>query len=115
MRKKQQITLSGLSGGILEEKFRTAMKEVAINIADPNTEAKSVREINIKIKIKPNENREVAIYDASCTTKLTPNKSYQNVLFIGTENDNVGLFESDSKQEEIEFMQEITKGNLVKS
>lgn len=111
MKKNRKITLSSLSGGILEEKFEDAMKQVVSNIIDPNTEAKSVREINIKIKIKPNENREVVIYDASCTTKLTPNKPYQNVLFVGSEEKNIGLFESDSRQEEMEFYKAVTLEN----
>ena len=102
--KRVKVTLKNLAGGILEEKFAAAMKQVVANISDPNTEAKFVREITLKIKIKPNENREVAVYDASCTTKLANTKAYQSVVFISAEENNEGLFESDSRQEELEFI-----------
>lgn len=76
------VTLANLGRGGLEEKYGMALKRVLANIADPNTSL-AAREINIKIKIVPDDNRKAATVDVQCTEKLAPPKGMRTQFFIG--------------------------------
>ncbi|MEK5479915.1 hypothetical protein NYE70_23755 [Paenibacillus sp. FSL R5-0407] len=56
MSKSVEIKLESLADGSISERFNQELQKVLINIADPNTEAKTTRKINISLTIKPNEN-----------------------------------------------------------
>lgn len=98
---KTFVRLSTLGGGALEEAFEEAIKEVAKNINDPNTEAEAVRGINIKIKIKPTKTREAVVYEINCNPVLAGQKSVPGFLFVSDKKDEQGLYETDSKQLEL--------------
>ena len=98
---KTMVTLATFGSGALEEGFKEAIKEVAKNINDPNTEAEAVREINIKIKIKPTKTREAVVYEVHCNPKLAGQKSVPGFLFVSGNADDLGLYEQDSKQLEL--------------
>ena len=65
-------SLSDLMDGGVEERFNTAIAEVWENIYDPNTEARKTREVNIKVKITPNERRDSCDFRVSVVPKLAP-------------------------------------------
>ena len=65
-------SLSDLMDGGVEERFNTAIAEVWENIYDPNTEARKTREVNIKVKITPNERRDSCDVRVSVVPKLAP-------------------------------------------
>lgn len=65
-------SLSDLMDGGVEERFNAALAEVWENVYDPNTDAKKPREVNLKIKITPNERRDSCDFRVSVVPKLAP-------------------------------------------
>lgn len=65
-------SLSDLMDGGVEERFNAALAEVWENVYDPNTDAKKPREVNLKIKITPNERRDSFDFRVSVVPKLAP-------------------------------------------
>ncbi len=61
-----------LCGGAVLEALDIEVQKVLENIADPNTEAKKVREISLKIQVKPNEQRNMADVMVKTDCKLAP-------------------------------------------
>jgi len=49
----EEVNLSNILNGALEEKFKLEVQKVMNNIADPNVKRGGVRTIDIKLKIKP--------------------------------------------------------------
>jgi hypothetical protein len=66
------LKLETLNGGGVIEAIEVGVQSVLDNIADPNTDAKKPREVNIKLKFKPNEQRNMGEVEATITTKLQP-------------------------------------------
>lgn len=79
----RKFTLSTLKGGALEERFQEGLKEVAMNIADPNTEARLKRKITLEITFSPNEGRDHAAIAIAVKTKLQPYMEVNGELFFG--------------------------------
>ena len=53
---QSEITgLSSIQNGVVDDLFNEAWKDLIANLSDPNVQADAVREINIKIKVKPQE------------------------------------------------------------
>lgn len=63
-------SLSELMDGGVEERFNQELAKVWENVYDPNTNAKTAREVVLKIKIIPNERRDSCDFKVSCTSKL---------------------------------------------
>jgi len=49
----EEVTLSNILNGALEEKFKIEVQKVMENITDPNVKKGAVRTIDIKLQIKP--------------------------------------------------------------
>jgi hypothetical protein len=79
----EPLSFQNLGGGAAEEKFNDVLDEVLENILDPNTRAETVREITMKIKIKPSEKRDSADVIISCDPKLAPQKVFPTKIFLG--------------------------------
>ena len=78
------LKLENIGLGAVSEKFDDELLNVIGNVLDVNTEAKTVREINIKLKIKPNpENREKCSMEAIVSSKLAPTKTLISTLHVG--------------------------------
>ena len=84
-----RLTLSNLGGRDVngrsgcEEMFQESLSEVLSNIARLDTEATAVREIAIKIKIKPNADRNVGDVEINTSTKLAPLNSAHGRIALG--------------------------------
>ena len=65
-------SLSELMDGGVEERFNAELARVWDNVYDPNTDARKVREVTLKIKILPNERRDACDFKVSCSSKLAP-------------------------------------------
>ena len=65
-------SLSELMDGGPEERFNIELGKVWDNIRDPNTNAKTPREIILKVKAIPNERRDAAEFKVTVTSKLAP-------------------------------------------
>lgn len=79
----ERISLDGLTGGALQEKFSMAMEEVLRNMQDPNTPWKNKRAITIRLAFEQNEDRDDAKVDISVDTKLAPVKPIVTRMGIG--------------------------------
>jgi hypothetical protein len=79
------VSLASLGGGAIEERFRQALEAVIANIADPNTSAEAVREITLKLRLKPSKSRRQAAATFSCQTKLPSAEQVALELFLGVD------------------------------
>lgn len=77
------LKLSDLMNGGLEEKVNRELTKVIENVLDPNTEATKAREINIKIKIVPWEDRSKCNMNAEVKSKLQPGKKIDTIIYVG--------------------------------
>jgi hypothetical protein len=75
--------MENIGGGAAREQFDDALCEVLANIQDPNTKAEAVREVTLKVKFKPNEDRTESIIEINVAPKLAPAKPYPSRIFIG--------------------------------
>lgn len=74
--------LEQLAMGAVMEAFDHELQNVVQNVLDPNTEAKAKREISIKIKVKPNEHRNMADVEAHTASKLAPARPVETTLLF---------------------------------
>lgn len=66
----RELTIENLEGGAVLERLEFELSEVLKDCADVNKEAESVREINCKIKIKPDSSRTVLLIGIETGNKL---------------------------------------------
>lgn len=99
---EQFISLETLMEGAAVEKFQTELDAVLENILDPNTKPEAVREITLKLKIKPKENRKSADVSVLATSKLAPAIESKTVIFIGRKQNRAVAAESDMRQMKLE-------------
>ena len=98
-----QLSLGSIGGGVAEEKFSEEPQKVLDNIVDPNTEEKAVREITIKVKLKPNGTRSHIDIFVSSASKLGPSKAYLTKAFVGRRSDGTGEAH-EHNPEQMQFM-----------
>ncbi len=79
----EPLSFDNLGAGVAEEKFEEALKKVLENVLDPNTRAQTAREIILRVKIKPSENRTDADVVIACDVKLAADKVFPTRIFIG--------------------------------
>jgi hypothetical protein len=87
----EKLTIETLACGAALERFNDALSELLLNIMDPNT-GKGTREINLKVKFKPNDDRTMVEMQIECTPKLRPAVELKTHAYIGL--DNKGLPEA---------------------
>lgn len=81
----EKVSLANLGGGAAIELFNEELQKVLDNIVDENTKPTAVREVALKVKIKPAEDRDYGDVHISCTSKLAPIAPYPTNFFIGKE------------------------------
>ncbi|TLG71400.1 replication terminator protein [Culicoidibacter larvae] len=79
MDKNKNMAFDGLAGGAAGEQFQ----EVLQNIADPNTDPKKKRELQIKLIFEPDENRDLLNVNIQCVPKLAPSVQSFTRMSIG--------------------------------
>lgn len=79
----EEIQISTLAGGAVEERFNDALQEVLENIQDPNTDAKKKRKITLTVTFEPKESRDFTGVDFQVKTTLQPAVPVQTGLIIG--------------------------------
>src|SRR5262245_46253480 len=77
------VNLETLGSGACNELFDDAFQKVLDNIADVNTSAKTAREVNLKVILKPDEDRRFATIAIQASAKLAPAKPFATAVFIG--------------------------------
>lgn len=78
-----QINLQELAGGAVAERFNREFQKVLNNIADPNTEAKKKRKVQMTVTVTPNEDRTLATITILAKPTLEPAKQIETQLVIG--------------------------------
>ncbi|MBW2596738.1 MAG: replication terminator protein [Deltaproteobacteria bacterium] len=66
MGNKEGLSLANIKNGAAIEAFDLVLQDVLINIQDPNTEAKDEREITLRVKFKPDEDRFLSATGIEC-------------------------------------------------
>ena len=77
-----RVSLESLANGAAKELFDIELTRVLENILDRNTTEKT-REITLKVKIKPNKERDFCDVNVTCNAKLAAIDDVKTHLFIG--------------------------------
>jgi len=80
------LSIINLANGAACEQFDYELGRVIRNIADPNTPAKKVREVMLKVKITPDENRMIGAMKVTVDSKLASQQTLLTALVMGIEN-----------------------------
>ena len=80
---EQPVTLFTLANGAAAELFDEELAKVVSNVLDLNTEAETVREINLKVKISPDDSRRMAAVSVQVTSKTGPIRGVGTQFFFG--------------------------------
>lgn len=86
MQNLQNVNLKTLSEGAMIERGNLELEKVLENIEDPNT-GFGIREINIKLKFKPREDRQSAEISIQATSKLAPVTEHLTQVYLGQNDD----------------------------
>lgn len=79
---KQIIDLNTFAGGALAEKVNIEVQKVLDNIADPNTDHKKARKVQVNITLKANEKRNLANVIVDTKSTLVPAVGVETELII---------------------------------
>ena len=80
---REKLTMTTICDGAVQEKVDRALRAVADNILDPNTDPKKKRSITMKIVFQPNEDdREDVAVHVEVTKNLAPEAGVKTQLFI---------------------------------
>jgi len=83
---QKKLSLINLGGGAAVELFDIELRRVILNVLDPNTQLKMTREINLKIQLKPDDDRESVDILVTCSAKNAPPKTFPTKAYIGKDN-----------------------------
>lgn len=78
----ERVSLQSLCDGAAIERFDIALAEVVENVLDINTDPKVTREITLKLKFKPNEDRTYAHVEMAVSSKVAPLAPVQTIMTI---------------------------------
>lgn len=95
---KEQMSLINIKGGVAVELFDFEFQNVLKNIIDPNTNAEAVREITLKVKIKPDKERNFGPISIQAVAKLAPAAPVTTQAFFGMERGKAVAHEYNPKQ-----------------
>ncbi|MFX3616104.1 MAG: replication terminator protein [Sporolactobacillus sp.] len=79
----EKINLDALAGGAVAERFNRELQLVLNNIADPNTDAKKKRKLQLTVTFSPDEKRSLAGLSILAKKTLVPAKEIETQLVIG--------------------------------
>lgn len=78
-----EMNINEIAGGVIQEKFQDAFKNVVENMLDVNTPYKAKRKITIEIGFTQNESRTLVSVDCNVTEKLAHNIPASTQMGIG--------------------------------
>lgn len=110
---EDRISLATLANGGAIEMVDDELSRVFDNIVDLNTAAKKAREVILKIKLTPDEDRELANVEISAVSKLAPVNPYPTKIEIFKDREGRGVgMEYNPKQ--IKTNETVEDGKIVK-
>jgi len=77
------LNLGNLGGGAVAEQFDDALQRVLENIADPNTDWKAARVVQVSVRFVPKEDRKRLTMRYAVTTRLTPTRTFECDAVLG--------------------------------
>lgn len=78
----EEVSLSNLCGGAIEEVFQREFAQILANIADVNTDAEAKRKITLEFTISPFEDRSGAQVTFACKSKTVPVEAVKGTVFL---------------------------------
>jgi hypothetical protein len=78
----EEVTLSNLCGGAVEEVFQREWAAMLANVADVNTDAEAKRKVTLEFEIKPFEDRSGAQITFHCKSKTVPVVAVKGTVFL---------------------------------
>jgi hypothetical protein len=97
------LSIDNMANGAVYEMLGEALKRMAANISDPNTEPTARRGISIKIVANPYKDRSGAEYSIAVETKLAGIRPAEGTMYIARRGGEYLAFGKSTKQTEIEF------------
>lgn len=98
MAEERVVTLASLGEGAALERFQVELEKVLENVADPNTEPDALREITLKVKIKPDAERRSAAVSILTGCKLAPYQAASTTVYMGRRQGELVAIESNPQQ-----------------
>lgn len=97
------LSIDNMAGGAVYEMLDEALKRMASNISDPNTEPTQKRKITITIDASPYKDRSGAEYTVKVENKLAGIRPAEGTMYIARRGGELLAFGKNTKQTEIEF------------
>ncbi|GBC62507.1 hypothetical protein DENIS_3479 [Desulfonema ishimotonii] len=107
----REINLINIGGGAAVEMFGRSLEKVLTNIADPNAETKTPREITLKFRFKPDSSGTVAHVEVQSVEKLAPVEAYRTLMHVTETADGISAMEYNPNQ--LKLPTERQMGNTV--
>lgn len=107
--KEERISLVNLKDGAAVELFDFELQKALDNIMDPNTRAEAVREVMLKIKIKPDKERNFGPVEIHASSKMAPIAPVMTQVFFGQDRDGAVAHEYNPKQGDLFEKQQPTE------
>jgi hypothetical protein len=79
---KEEVSLSNLCGGAIEEVFQREWASVLANIGDVNTDPEAKRKITLEFVVTPFEDRSGAQITFHCKSKTVPVDAVKGTVFL---------------------------------
>ena len=95
---EERISLVNLKDGAAVELFDFELQKVLENIMDPNTRAEAVREVTLKVKIKPDKDRSFGPVEIQASSKIASIAPVATQAFFGMERGEAVAHEYNPKQ-----------------
>lgn len=102
----ESISIENINDGAVSELFEEEWHKVIKNIADLNTKPDAVREITIKVKIKPDKTRRTAISTILVESKLPPLKPHESFVFFEKTQEGLTAYPDDPRQPTLEGIEQ---------
>lgn len=91
---EKEKSILEMGRGAIMERVDYEMAKVIKNILDENTKATGVRELTVKVKLTPDDKREVIKVETVASSKIQPTNSIVTVLYLGKDqNGDIGAVE----------------------
>jgi len=91
---EKEKSILEMGRGAIMERVDYEMAKVIKNILDENTKATGVRELTVKVKLTPDDKREVIKVDTITSSKLQPTNAIVTALYLGKDqNGAIGAIE----------------------
>lgn len=97
------LSIDNMANGAVYEMVNEAIKRVAANVADPNTEPTQKRKLTLTIDVSPYKDRTGAEYTVKVDTKLAGLRPAESTMYFAKRGGEHLAFGRNTNQESIQF------------